>query len=587
MKTKRLNIFIGILLLVILIGCIPATPPVVAPAQESTEPTNNGYSVNINPAEKYNPQVNSADFTTNITNPYFSLPIGKKLIYEQKTKDGMERIEILVPGWTKTILGVETLVMWYRAYLDDVLIEDVRDYFAQHKNGDVWYFGEHVDVYENGKLMDHQGAWIAGVNGAKTGIWMVANPQVGDEFRVEYYKGEAEDIKKIVAVNETVTTLLGTYTGCVKTFDWAPLDKGTGNRYYCKEIGDSVLEVDLVGPETPAELRLMLVEFDKSGARDMTEVPSAYAREGVVGPSEQPTNDQITCKDSSSVTILMPTTYLYFEHNSTAGDTGIHGMFDSSTFAELCVYDPSGNQILAIKPQNQLGKLTMAGIFFESREPEHSETSLAEHLNNFPEGQYAVRGVTYDGIAYSGAATLTHNIPAPPKLIFPKEMADEKDIKNVIIAPKNVVIKWEPVTKTISGAPVTIVGYEVIVRRLTPANPHGFAHANYDVHVLPSATELAVPNSFWEPNTPYEFEVLALEASGNQTLTSGFFETGEKDSRKKAGAGFGKDDADGVDSDEREDSDGWPIAIISGLVGLAGGILLQKFALSKLGSRTS
>jgi hypothetical protein len=202
-------------------------------------------------------------------------------------------------------------------------------------------------------------------------------------------------------------------------------------------------------------------------------------------------------------------------------------MFDSSTFAELCVYDPSGQQILAIKPQNQLGKLTMAGIFFESREPEHSDVPVEEHLRNFPEGQYAVRGVTYDGIGYHGAATFTHNIPKPPKMIFPQEMVDEADIKNIIVPPRNVVIKWEPVTETIFGKPVEIAGYEVIVRRLTPANPHGFAHANYDVHVLPSLTSLSIPDEFWEPNTPYEWEVLALEASGNQTLISGFFETGE------------------------------------------------------------
>lgn len=91
----------------------------------------------LGPDEKYDPQVNPADFTTAITNPYSSMPIGRKLVYEQKTEDGLERIEKLVPGWTKTIMGVETLVSWHREYLDGELIEDVRDYYAQHKNGDV------------------------------------------------------------------------------------------------------------------------------------------------------------------------------------------------------------------------------------------------------------------------------------------------------------------------------------------------------------------------------------------------------------------------------------------------------------------
>lgn len=243
----------------------------------------------LGPNEKYDPQVDPADFTATITNPYFSKTVGSKLVYEQETEEGKEREEILVPGWTKTILGVETTVSWYRAYRDGELIEDVRDYYAQHKNGDVWYFGEHVDVYEDGKLHDHDGAWIAGVDGAKPGIWMLADPQPGDEFRVEHYIGEAEDIRKIISLNETVTVPVGTYTDCVKTFDWASLvdDKGTGNSYFCKEIGARVLEVDLVGPETPTELRLMLAEFDKGGAREMPEVPAAYAKEGVVASGAQ------------------------------------------------------------------------------------------------------------------------------------------------------------------------------------------------------------------------------------------------------------------------------------------------------------
>lgn len=545
----------------------------------------------IGPAQNYNPQINPADFTTVIDNPYFSIPVGKKMVYEKHTNEGIERIEILVPGWTKTVMGVETLVFWDRVYLNDVLVEDTRDYLAQHKNGDVWYFGEHVDNYENGRLKDHHGAWVAGVNGAKPGIWMLANPQTGDEFRNEYYKGEAEDIAKIVAVNETVTTSMGAYTGCVKTLDWSPLFKPTGNKYYCPSVGGTALEVDLQGPQTPVEQRTMLVEVDKSGARDMTKVPDAYAKEGVVGPSAKPSSDRVTCEAPNGVTIAMPTTYLYFEHNSTAGDTGVHGMFDSSTFAELCIYDPSGKQILAIKPQNQLGKLTMAGIFFESREPPHQNVPVEEHLKNFPEGKYAVRGVTYDGIGYYGAATFTHDIPKSPTMVFPKEMADEANIKSQIITPHNVVVKWKPVTETIFGTPVVVKAYEVIVRSLLPSDPHGFSHDNLDIHLPSSATSLAIPNEFWKPNTQYEFEVLAIEESGNQTLVSGFFETGSTAENKGLlGKLFGREDDDNerewfgrddTENTENEDSNIAMIAIFVGAAGLLIGILLQKFVFSK------
>jgi hypothetical protein len=503
-------------------GSSAATPSATTPPTAVNEPAPTA-AVDINPAD-FNP----ADFTTNITHPYFSLPVGKKTVYASETEAGTKRLEILIPGWTYTIMGVETLAYWNRVYVNDVLLEDTRDYLAQNKQtGDVWYFGEHVDNYENGKLANHDGTWFAGEGAAKPGIWMIANPQVGDEFVHESKSGTDYNMAKIIGVNESITVPAGGYTDCVKTLATAFPAGTTANFYFCKDIADIVLEVDLKGPETPADTRIELVEVDDGGARNMTEVPAAYAQEGVVGPSAKPTGDRVTCEAPSGVTIPMPTTYLYIEHNSTAEDTGIHGMFDSSTMAELCVYDPSGRQILAIKPQNQLGQLTMAGIFFESREPAHSDVPVEEHLRNFPEGQYAVRGVTYDGIGYHGAATFTHNIPKPPKMIFPLEMADEADIKSQIIVPSEVAVAWEPVTETIFGKPVTIKAYEVIVRSLLPSDPHGFSHDNLDIHLPASATSLAIPNEFWKPSTPYEFEVLAVEESGNQTLVSGFFETGE------------------------------------------------------------
>lgn len=212
----------------------------------------------------YNPRINPDDFTTKIDNPYFDLPVGKKLVYEAETPDGLERIEILVPGWTREVMGVETLVFWDRVYLDGELIEDTMDYLAPHKKtGDVWYFGEHVDDYEDGKLKDHAGARIAGIDGAKPGIWMKANPQVGDSYRQEYYKGEAEDMAEVLATNETVTTPYGTFKNCVKTLEWTPLEPDLkAHKYYSPEVSGTVLEVELVGGEREVEERVELVELD-------------------------------------------------------------------------------------------------------------------------------------------------------------------------------------------------------------------------------------------------------------------------------------------------------------------------------------
>jgi hypothetical protein len=223
----------------------------------------------------------------------------------------------------------------------------------------------------------------------------------------------------------------------------------------------------------------------------------------------------IDCSSPTGKTERMPTTKLYFEYNSTDNDTGIHGAFDTTSFAELCVYDPNGKQILAVKPQGKLKELTMAGIFFESQEPKHSEISIEEHMQNFPEGLYAIKGVTHDGVGLTGAATLSHAVPAPARILAPKEQE--------IVAVDDLAVRWSPVTRTTTDAPVTISGYEVIVTKENHEDPHGFSQPIYDVHVGPSVTSLRVPKEFFEPKTDYELGILALETSGNQTITVSFF----------------------------------------------------------------
>jgi hypothetical protein len=165
-------------------------------------------------------------------------------------------------------------------YLNGKLIEDVRDYLSQHANGDVWFFGEDDDNYEEGVLENHDGAWIAGVDGAKPGIWMVANPQVGDQFRNVYYKGKSEDVTRILAVNATVSVPTGTYTDCVETFDWSPIDSPIGKKYYCKEVGGNTLEIELSSPDKELEQKVKLLEVDLRGALGIS-LPASYIKEGV------------------------------------------------------------------------------------------------------------------------------------------------------------------------------------------------------------------------------------------------------------------------------------------------------------------
>lgn len=229
---RRTKIFFGVIVLLLVVGAVTLF------AVDNTK---------RNGAAEYNPQINPADFTTEITNKYFALPVGKKLTYET-TEQGRvtERIEIEILPDTRNIEGVETVVYLDKEYKDGQLVEETRDYLAQHKNGDVWYFGEDVDNYSNAILLNHSGSFLHGKDGAKAGIWMKAEQRVGDSYRQESYVGHAEDMRDTVATGETVSTKSGTYTDCVKVYDWTPLEKSSREyKFHCPQIGALALTEDL------------------------------------------------------------------------------------------------------------------------------------------------------------------------------------------------------------------------------------------------------------------------------------------------------------------------------------------------------
>jgi hypothetical protein len=196
--------------------------------------------------EPYAPSINPAEFTSKVDNPYFTLTPGKRMVYEARTGEGLERTEVIVTDETRTVMGVETVVVWDRVWLDGELVEETRDWYAQDTAGNVWYFGEDTAEYEGGKVVSHAGAWEAGIDGAQPGIIMQAQPAAGDSYRQEYYAGEAEDMADVVALGETVTVPAGTFTGCLKTLDYTPLEPGIQeHKYYCPGAAGVVLEAGL------------------------------------------------------------------------------------------------------------------------------------------------------------------------------------------------------------------------------------------------------------------------------------------------------------------------------------------------------
>jgi hypothetical protein len=126
---------------------------------------------------------------------------------------------------------------------------------ATHKaTGDVYYFGEDVDNYKGGKVVDHESAWRAGTAGARFGLMIPAKPTVGQAFYQETAPKVAMDRVEVVSTTETVRTAAGTFENCVHLRETTPLEHGVSHKYYAPGIGiikDDAFEL----AERPAPLR--------------------------------------------------------------------------------------------------------------------------------------------------------------------------------------------------------------------------------------------------------------------------------------------------------------------------------------------
>ena len=125
-----------------------------------------------------------------------------------------------------------------REYVDGELIEDTDDWYAQDKEGNMWYFGEDSREIEDGEVVSTAGSWEAGVDGALPGLIMLANPIPGIWYRQEYYAGEAEDVGQVLSLYESVSVTYGQFNNCLQTAEWSLLEPGiVENKFYAAGVG--------------------------------------------------------------------------------------------------------------------------------------------------------------------------------------------------------------------------------------------------------------------------------------------------------------------------------------------------------------
>jgi hypothetical protein len=197
----------------------------------------------------YHPAIDPANFVATIDNPYNPLSPGTTFIYEGQTAQGLEHNEVAVTHNTKVILGVTCVEVLDTVKLDGELTEQTLDWFAQDKDGNVWYFGENSLELAGGLVVDLGGSFTAGIDGAEPGIIMEAHPAVGDFYRQEFDLGNAEDLAEVLSLTEAVTVPAGSYSNCLETKETESLDPGAlEHKFYAAGVGN-ILTVDLVTGE--------------------------------------------------------------------------------------------------------------------------------------------------------------------------------------------------------------------------------------------------------------------------------------------------------------------------------------------------
>jgi hypothetical protein len=180
-----------------------------------------------------------ADFTTEITNPYWPMAPGDRWVYrETDGQGGEQKVDVTVTDRKKTVMGIEALVVHDVVSEDGELIEDTFDWYAQDADGNVWYLGEDTAEYENGKLTTREGSWEGGVDGALPGIIVPANPEPGQSYREEYYEGHAEDGAEVLTLNGLMNVSFGVFVDLLQTRNYSPLEPNyIEEKFYARGVG--------------------------------------------------------------------------------------------------------------------------------------------------------------------------------------------------------------------------------------------------------------------------------------------------------------------------------------------------------------
>ena len=200
---------------------------------------------------------------------------------------------------------------------------------------------------------------------------------------------------------------------------------------------------------------------------------------------------------------------LKVEINATDGDAGLQIFLDDDAWKHITIIHPSGQVMVDLSATGPLKDYGLTELFSESSEPPFDQFPLAEFKQLFPEGNYLFLGQLLDGTLLRSVVRLTHDFPSGPIIVAPRG--------GTVELSQPLVVRWLPV---LTPRAVNIVGYQVLVV------DEGTTTRTLSVDLPASTRQLTVPPEFLQPGTEYKVEVLAIESSGNQTLTERSFKVG-------------------------------------------------------------
>jgi hypothetical protein len=198
----------------------------------------------------YSPTIDPANFVRTVDNRYFPLAPGTRFHYVGHEGTTRQIDNMVVTHRAKRVLGVRATVVRDTVSQHGKAIERTFDWYAQDKDGNVWYMGENSLERKHGQFVRASDSWKSGVNGAEPGIIMLGHPQRGDVYRQEYYPpGNALDQARVLGRSASQTVPYGTFKRALATVEWSPTEPQYEKKYYVAGVGEIAEKVTQGGHE--------------------------------------------------------------------------------------------------------------------------------------------------------------------------------------------------------------------------------------------------------------------------------------------------------------------------------------------------